>query len=311
MWHCHQGRSFRSCPTGARTSGRSAASTGCCAPMARLTGEVVPGLIKSQGRYRVWGCRTEPGVELGHHQPADQRAWRLVVPLSGDRRLEPEGRGLGCCRTGGSNHRRRSGRQGLHPRADQQGPQAAAVPHCRQRQRHTCGHAGSQVGGAGSPGSFSRPKVSNDNPYSESLFRTAKYRPDYPRRPFASAEEACLWVASFNDWYNHRHRHSGIKIVTPQPQRSGRSVLPAPYCRLRAGASATSASLVRLHSLVGSTGRSLDEPASSRNRYQSSYVDVGCLKGSRGDIFPGSYRVRPNKARSLTLLTMQCSNPPN
>ena len=45
--------------------------------------------------------------------------------------------------------------------------------------------------------SFSRPRVSNDNPYSESLFRTVKYRPDYPSRPFASVEEACLWVASF------------------------------------------------------------------------------------------------------------------
>jgi hypothetical protein len=56
-----------------------------------------------------------------------------------------------------------------------------------------------------SPGvlrSFSRPRVSNDNPYSESLFRTAKYRPDYPSRPFASKEEACQWVASFADWYN-------------------------------------------------------------------------------------------------------------
>ena len=47
---------------------------------------------------------------------------------------------------------------------------------------------------------FSRPRVSNVNPYSESLFRKAKYRPDYPRRPFASAEEACVWVASFIDW---------------------------------------------------------------------------------------------------------------
>jgi hypothetical protein len=60
--------------------------------------------------------------------------------------------------------------------------------------------------------SFSRPWVSNDNPYSESLFRTAKYRPDYPRRPFASAEETCLWVASFIDWHNLRHRHSGKAV---------------------------------------------------------------------------------------------------
>ena len=47
--------------------------------------------------------------------------------------------------------------------------------------------------------SFSRPRVSNDNPYSESLFRTVKYRPDYPSRPFATKKEACEWVAAFVD----------------------------------------------------------------------------------------------------------------
>jgi len=48
--------------------------------------------------------------------------------------------------------------------------------------------------------SFSRPRVSNDNPYSESLFRTVKYRPNYPNRPFRSKEEDCQWVSSFIDW---------------------------------------------------------------------------------------------------------------
>ena len=79
--------------------------------------------------------------------------------------------------------------------------------------------------------SFSRPRVSNDNPCSEALFRTAKYRPDYPRRQFASVEEACLWVASFVDWYNHRHLHSGIKFVTPHQRQSGQAV---DLCRHRA-----------------------------------------------------------------------------
>ena len=72
--------------------------------------------------------------------------------------------------------------------------------------------------------SFSRPRVSNDNPYSESLFRTVKYRPDYPRRPFASKDQACKWVAEFVDWYNHQHRHSGIKFVTPQQRHDGQAV---------------------------------------------------------------------------------------
>ena len=79
--------------------------------------------------------------------------------------------------------------------------------------------------------SFSRPRVSNDNPYSESLFRTAKYRPDYPSRPFTSQEVACQWVSSFVDWYNHRHRHSGIKFVTPQQRHNGDAV---EICRHRA-----------------------------------------------------------------------------
>ncbi len=79
--------------------------------------------------------------------------------------------------------------------------------------------------------SFSRPRVSNDNPYSESLFRTVKYRPDYPSRPFASKAQACEWVASFVDWYNHQHRHSGIKFVTPQQRHSGHAV---EICRQRA-----------------------------------------------------------------------------
>jgi transposase InsO family protein len=66
--------------------------------------------------------------------------------------------------------------------------------------------------------SFSRPRVSNDNPYSESLFRTAKYRPDYPSRPFASKAEACEWVAAFVDWYNQRHSGAAIAICRERTQ---------------------------------------------------------------------------------------------
>jgi transposase InsO family protein len=79
--------------------------------------------------------------------------------------------------------------------------------------------------------SFSRPRVSNDNPYSESLFRTVKYRPDYPRRPFRSQEEACRWACAFVDWYNHRHRHSSIRFVTPDQRHSGKA---DELCRHRA-----------------------------------------------------------------------------
>lgn len=63
--------------------------------------------------------------------------------------------------------------------------------------------------------SFSRPSVSNDNPYSESLFRTLKYRPEYPEKPFADLTAARAWVSEFETWYNTEHKHSSIRFVTP------------------------------------------------------------------------------------------------
>jgi putative transposase len=73
--------------------------------------------------------------------------------------------------------------------------------------------------------SFSRPRVSDDNPYSEALFRTLKYRPEYPRQPFASLEAAHFWVTGFVTWYNHEHLHSAIGFVTPADRHTGRDVL--------------------------------------------------------------------------------------
>ncbi len=70
--------------------------------------------------------------------------------------------------------------------------------------------------------SFSRPSVSNDNPFSESLFKTMKYCPQYPNKPFVSVEEALAWVVKFVDWYNNIHQHSGIKFVTPSARHDGK-----------------------------------------------------------------------------------------
>ena len=70
--------------------------------------------------------------------------------------------------------------------------------------------------------SFSRPSVSDDNPYSEALFRTLKYRPWYPSRPFESIGEARTWVASFVAWYNDEHLHSAISFVPPNDRHAGR-----------------------------------------------------------------------------------------
>lgn len=70
--------------------------------------------------------------------------------------------------------------------------------------------------------SFSRPRVSDDNPYSEALFRTLKYRPEYPSRPFSSLDEAREWVGAFVNWYNSEHLHSSIRFVTPDDRHFGR-----------------------------------------------------------------------------------------
>ena len=72
--------------------------------------------------------------------------------------------------------------------------------------------------------SFSRPSVSNDNPFSESLFRTLKYCPEYPAKPFENIEAARKWVKEFVQWYNEEHLHSGINFVTPESKHQGLDV---------------------------------------------------------------------------------------
>lgn len=72
--------------------------------------------------------------------------------------------------------------------------------------------------------SFSRPSVSNDNPYSESLFKTLKYCPQYPEKGFESVEDARAWMTKFVHWYNQIHLHSSIKFVTPYSRHYGHDV---------------------------------------------------------------------------------------
>ena len=69
--------------------------------------------------------------------------------------------------------------------------------------------------------SYSRPRVSDDNAYAESLFRTAKYRPEFPAQGFADLEAARAWATGFVHWYNVDHRHSGIRYVSPSQRHEG------------------------------------------------------------------------------------------
>jgi transposase InsO family protein len=68
--------------------------------------------------------------------------------------------------------------------------------------------------------SFSRPRVSNDNPYSEALLKTLKYRPNWPTSGFESLADARDWVDDFVVWYNTEHKHSKLNFVTPSERHA-------------------------------------------------------------------------------------------
>ena len=72
--------------------------------------------------------------------------------------------------------------------------------------------------------SYSRPRTSNDNAISEALFRTTKYRPDYPYDGFESLEQAREWCRVFVHWYNQEHKHSALKFVTPSQRHTGEDI---------------------------------------------------------------------------------------
>lgn len=69
--------------------------------------------------------------------------------------------------------------------------------------------------------SYSRPRVSNDNPFAESLFKTCKYRPNWPTEGFSSLDSARQWVLRFTHWYNMEHKHSQLRFVTPHERHMG------------------------------------------------------------------------------------------
>jgi putative transposase len=73
--------------------------------------------------------------------------------------------------------------------------------------------------------SYSRPRVSDDNAFAEALFRTVKYRPEFPPKGFADLDAARQWTVRFVQWYNDEHCHSGIRYVTPAQRHAGQDRL--------------------------------------------------------------------------------------
>jgi transposase InsO family protein len=225
LQRCRQARSCQFCPISGFISTQSAASIGCCTPTARFIGGGVHGHHRSQGRLHVCGpqhrIRFGVGTTLTCPPPcAGSGSTSLVIDVWSRKVVawdvvEREDPAIAADLVSRACFRERISRRRRQPlilRADKANAMRAATLESRLEQ-------------LGVLRSFS------DNPYSESLFPTAKYRPDYPRKPFTSKDEACQWVASFVDWYNHLHPHSGIEFVTPQQRHCGQAV---EICRHRA-----------------------------------------------------------------------------
>ena len=95
--------------------------------------------------------------------------------------------------------------------------------------------------------SFSRPRVSNDNAFAEALFRTCKYRPNYPRKPFDTVEEARVWTLEFVQWYQQsaQAQRPEVRDASTAPQRPGAGDLTQPRAGLRGRKAAQPGALVR------------------------------------------------------------------
>ena len=137
---------------------------------------------------------------------------------------------------------------------------------------------------------FSRPRVSNDSPYFESLFLTANYRPDYPSNPFNSKDHGGQWVARVRRLAQPTAQWNQICDASTAPLRSRPWNLPTPLTGLRESMPTSSPSIEPIHLILTSISSSLDQPTTFRNKCRYYFIDDSNLNGSRGVIFAGSYR---------------------
>ena len=166
---------------------------------------------------------TQRGLQLGHHQAARPREVDLLLPLHDHRHLQPLRAGLdaGPGRAGRAWPRHSSSRPSTSRASDRD----QLTIHADRGSPMIAKPVAHLLADLGVTKSHSRPHVSNDNPYSESQFRTFKYRPDFPETLRQSFEDAQAHCGRFFDWYNDDHRHSGIGFHTPADVHYGRAEL--------------------------------------------------------------------------------------
>ena len=165
--------------------------------------------------------RTAPGVVLGHDLSAGAGAGPLVLPVPDPGPVQPQDRRLGGARPPTTaDHaahlvRRTALAEGIAALGTK------PVLHGDNGSTLKATTVLAMLNWLGVKPSYSRPRVSDDNAYAESLFRTAKYRPEFPTKGFADLDQARTWAAGFVHWYNVDHRHSGIRYVSPAQRHAG------------------------------------------------------------------------------------------
>ncbi|MBB5411364.1 transposase InsO family protein [Paraburkholderia sp. HC6.4b] len=130
--------------------------------------------------------------------------------------------------------------------------------------------------------SYSRPRVSDDNAYAEALFRTAKYRPEFPVTGFEDLNAARNWAAGFVQWYNFEHRHSGIRYVTPAQRHAGddRALLAARhalYVQTRLSLKSPGITAITMH-VINAHRRTLDLRRKHAPRTVSVKEEINCQR---------------------------------